>query len=444
MTSAIERTFFIALTAMICVIYGIVSAKIKIFPYPLVNAALIALNEVNRGVGLMFSKVHPHIIEGPGSPNDSVYLDKSAVSPGLTAMSLYRDGGFGVVMVDMNGSVVHAWRMPEAIYQAAANHNWDLDPDEYEIMGFELTPEGDLLFIMSFRLMAKLDRCSNVKWILPKRAHHDLARADDDTYWVLSQRFVDEEMENRRGFSIPYIEDTVLNVSDQGVVLREFSLIDAFLNSNYSGVILQGHEDFPAVVNMDPLHTNDIDVITSDFANHHAFADEGDLMVSLRTVDAIAIIDKDDKRVKWALSGMFLRQHDPDILPSGEMLVFDNRTDVGQHNGARYRLDPQRFGYSRVIRFDPETQDVRWEFTGSAGRPFYTSIQGDQQMLSNGNVLIVETEAGRVFEVEPRTNGIVWSFHNLVAHRNEMRRARITGATRYPQSFAAFAGQPCD
>ncbi len=71
----------------------------------------------------------------------------------------------------------------------------------------------------------------------------------------------------------------------------------------------------------------------------------------------------------------------PDLLSDGTISIFDNRTDKGQHNEAVHPTEPQSFGYSRILRFDPETQEVLWTFEGSKERPFYTSIQGDHQVL---------------------------------------------------------------
>ncbi len=134
----------------------------------------------------------------------------------------------------------------------------------------------------------------------------------------------------------------------------------------------------------------------------------------------------------------------PDLLSDGTISIFDNRTDEGQHNEAVHLTEPQDVGYSRILRFDPQTQEVLWTFEGSKESPFYTSIQGDHQVLPNGNVLIVETEGGRIFEVDPTDNEIVWEwFNGLDFDQSGFFIGRITRAMRYNQHYPQFLTLGC-
>ena len=99
------------------------------------------------------------------------------------------------------------------------------------------------------------------------------------------------------------------------------------------------------------------------------------------------------------------------------------------------------FGYSRIVQFNPLTLQPIWIFEGSRSESFYTSIQGKQQWLPNGNVLIVEPEGGRVFEVHRETNTIVWEYINLLNSRGHS--GRVTSAKRIPLDSAPFVGEPC-
>src|SRR3954447_14981936 len=128
----------------------------------------------------------------------------------------------------------------------------------------------------------------------------------------------------------------------------------------------------------------------------------GDLMVSLRNLDTIAVLDRDTHLVKWRMTGPFLRQHDPDFLPNGHILVLDNR------KGGRAR----EFGPSRVLEIDPARREVVWSYQGSERAPFYTDAQGKLQFLQNGYILVAETQAGRVFEVSRASGRVVWEWVN--------------------------------
>jgi hypothetical protein len=66
-------------------------------------------------------------------------------------------------------------------------------------------------------------------------------------------------------------------------------------------------------------------------------------------------------------------------------------------------------------------------------------VQGKQQPLPNGNVLIVEAEEGRVFEVAP-DGRIVWSY---ISPFDEDHVAKISDAIRYPEGYADFRSDRC-
>ena len=68
-------------------------------------------------------------------------------------------------------------------------------------------------------------------------------------------------------------------------------------------------------------------------------------------------------------------------------------------------------GPSRVIEFDPVTQEIAWSYDGDRDGPFYSKTGGTSERLENGNTLITESDNGRVFEVTPDRK-IVWEYRN--------------------------------
>jgi hypothetical protein len=89
-------------------------------------------------------------------------------------------------------------------------------------------------------------------------------------------------------------------------------------------------------------------------------------------------------------------QHDPQVLESGHLLLFDNQG---------------RADSSSVQEIDPASGDVAWAYRGSEKEPFYSLTCGTAQRLPNGNTLITESDYGRAFEV---TEGgeTVWEYYN--------------------------------
>jgi hypothetical protein len=133
------------------------------------------------------------------------------------------------------------------------------------------------------------------------------------------------------------------------------------------------------------------------------------------------------KRIVWASSGPFRSQHDPDVLPNGRILLFDNTGHLGPE------------GPSRIVELDILSQQVHWCYAGTAADPLYSLVRSGQQMLPNGNVLITESDAGRIQEVT-RGGEIVWEFRNPVSLDGEPPSIPIVcGATRWPTNYIEFS-----
>jgi len=105
-------------------------------------------------------------------------------------------------------------------------------------------------------------------------------------------------------------------------------------------------------------------------------------------------------RVPWGVAaGRWLAQHDPDVLPSGNILLYDNLGNFGEG------------GRSRILEVDPRSGAEVWSYTGNPEQTFESDARGAQERLPNGNTLISETAGGRIFEVTPDRR-IVWEFLN--------------------------------
>ena len=181
----------------------------------------------------------------------------------------------------------------------------------------------------------------------------------------------------------------------------------------------------------DPLHTNDVEVLSEDMAAAFPQFEAGDVMLSLRNINSVIVVDGQTWRIKWKMTGPFLMQHDPDFLPNGNIMVFDNRI-----TGSR-----PEFGYSRILEIDPVTREVVWSYEGTDQTPFYTDHGGVQQLLPNGNVLVVETQGGRVFEVaRGSAEPIVWEYVNL---QEPGLVGSISGAQRIDAGELDFIGRSC-
>jgi hypothetical protein len=143
--------------------------------------------------------------------------------------------------------------------------------------------------------------------------------------------------------------------------------------------------------------------------------DEGVVYVNSRNLSALFKIRKSDGQILWRFGEngdfskdsdsdcpWFDKAHDPEILPDGNILFYDNGTF--------------RRGFSRVVEYsldeDAMQAEVVWEYPGSKDDVWFTGYWGDADRLENGNTLITAGtenmgEQSRVFEVTPDLE-IVW------------------------------------
>ena len=170
----------------------------------------------------------------------------------------------------------------------------------------------------------------------------------------------------------------------------------------------------------DIFHTNTVELLDGHFAERSPIFKAGNVLISVRELNVIAIVDLEAEAVVWALSGMWCRQHHPTMLNNGNMLLFDNLGHGGR---------------SKVIEFDPLTQEVVWSYGTTPSEDFFSKTCGTCERLPNGNTLITESDNGRAFEVTP-DNEIVWEFINT--HRAGSKQeliATLNELIRIPPSF---------
>jgi hypothetical protein len=290
-------------------------------------------------------------------------------------------------LMDMDGKVLHEWH---TLYQDI----WDDYIPYLQDAGMDswrrayLFENGDLLAIFERFAMIKLDKDSNLLWAKKNGAHHDIEVAADGSIYTL----VTEQHLNPRVHESEEIwEDYLVQLDEGGEELRRCSMVDAF---DAAGIDWQS--DAKARAKGDIMHTNSLTIVRSDQRPELPWLTPGLILTSSRTLSLLSFVDMDACRVVKSFKGDWFRQHDPQMLPSGTMMLFDNR-------GLRAQ--------SRVLEVDPASGRTVWEYRGSEEMPFYSEWCGSASRLANGNTLINETDQGRSFELAP-DGEIVWEFYN--------------------------------
>lgn len=341
--------------------------------------------------------------------------------PGLT---LYTSGGSAkAFLVDMQGQIRHTWEKPYSSVwdDTAAVHDPVPDSQTY-FNKAHIYPDGGLVAIYIGvgdspygYGMIKLDSNSKLLWKNLDHFHHDFSVVDDGRIYGLTHSFRTKPLEGVDHLPTPVLEDFLVILSAEGETQKKISLLDAINDSeNYRKFLWR----IPYYSLEDPLHVNSIDVLDTDdalaLAHRVPAAKAGQVLLSFRELagGSIALLDVDEAKIVWATRGAWLSQHDADVLDNGNIMLFDNRGDS------------EEAGRSRVIEIDPGNGGgIVWAYGGTTDSPLESRIRSSQEAQPNGNVLITESDGGRVLEVT-RDGQIVWEYINPVRAGEQVHEGR--------------------
>lgn len=341
--------------------------------------------------------------------------DPARAANGLTLYSSAHEQS--AYLMDMQGKVVHRWHLNfSALWDDSAAVKKPRGDDFIHIEKAQVLPNGDLIALYTAigdtpwgYGIARLNARSEVIWKYLGNAHHDFAIDEAGSVQVLTQKIVETDLPGFAHLPKPRIDDFLVTLSPDGKERASIPLMDVFANSPYGRRLYFSSQE--SYNNGDYLHANSVDILKGPVAgipNSRA----GQALISFREISTVALVDEASRSVVWAQSGPWVRQHDAQILPTGNLLLFDNE---GNNGGP---------GASRVLELDPATSRIVWRYAGRDGEPLESLARSSQTRLANGNTLIVESMAGRVIEVAPNGD-IVWEFVNPVRGGEGERRIPI-------------------
>ena len=329
--------------------------------------------------------------------------------------------GSTAVLINMRGEMVHQWHVPfSELWTDPPHLRGQIRDASVYFSGGHLYPNGDLLAVIEGPInlrnpsnghgLVKLDKDSRVLWKYPAKCHHDVDVAEDGTVYALQNEMVDQVPPGLAYLPTPCMADFVEVISPDGKRRKSISLLEAIHDSPYAllfrmlerpaaldgAVPLEASRTPPSLDDArrrDVLHSNSIKVLSRALAPKFPLFKAGQVLISVRNLNALVLLDPESGKVVWAARGPWLAQHDPSFLDNGRLLLFDN---LGSPRG------------SCVLEYDPRTQAFPWNYPGDKGAPFFSEIRGMTQRLANRNTLIVNSGAGTVFEVTPDQE-VVWS-----------------------------------
>lgn len=422
-------TAFVLSVGFLCFLGGFLITLLRVFPFDVLRDSFIGLGALRES---MASKSQ--------YDSDRYAHISSAAALGVTRYDAARAyNGYTVFtsasaqsayLIDMRGEIVHEWHLPYAqVWNRSSAIRNPAPPSALYWRRASLFPNGDLLAVYEVQDrspygygLVKMDRDSKPIWTYLDHVHHDVTVGDDGRIYTLSHRIRTEPMPELPNILAPSMEDFIVELSPDGKLLKKLSLYDALAHSRFSGVtnILRNS------IKGDTLHANEVNPLPPEFRRIFPFATDNTVLVSSRNLDALMLVDLDSEKVTWMLRGPWARQHDPEPLPNGDILLFDNVGDLA------------RGGRSRVLELEPNPLKIVWEFPGDSGEDLNSSIRSTVQKLPNGNVLITESDNARILEVT-QDKQVVWEYRNPFREGDHRQYVGVLeGAHRFAPDQLAF------
>ncbi|MEQ8964352.1 MAG: arylsulfotransferase family protein [Azospirillaceae bacterium] len=350
-------------------------------------------------------------------------------------------------LIDREGNELHRWAIDYAdLPESEGNEKVSAGlagSDGLYWQRATVLPDGDLIVMINHTGlsptgvgMMRLDRESRPVWVRHDHYHHDFDVDAAGYVHVLDQR---ERAQAPAPFDAligPVLDEGLQVLSPAGEPVRRVSFLDAFADSPYASLV-DSHARIDWHSWGDYLHSNNVDVADAATAARFAMVEPGQVLISLRDIDTIALLDLEEETITWAMIGAWHRQHDPDFLPNGNILIFDNKGDWA------------RGGKSRVIEVDPATGGIVWSFPdGPDGEPLWSDYRAEQEVVPGTaeaeagagaqTILVNAFTTGRLLEVD-RAGRVLWEYRCPDRHPEKPKVAcSVMSATAFARADLPF------
>ena len=347
-------------------------------------------------------------------------LDPDKACPGYVLYTPMASRG-DVYLIDMEGNVAHQWRMPYApgLYGyllpngnlfyggKVVDETWDRFPSWKRFKG---------------GVMVEADRHGNVVWEhRDPDHHHDHRRTESGGAIYMTVEPMDPSVAAKVKGGVPgsapegMWADVLVEVDANGNRIWEWRAVEHLDVDRHILTVNDRRDEWS--------HGNTLAPVPASSSPLLGGNEKGGVLFSFRNISTVGIVDKDSGQIVWELGYETLaQQHDPNMLPNGNLLIFDNgshRRDAG-------------LPYSRAVEVNPANNEIVWEYTDNPAYNFFSAYISGARRLPNGNTLITEGQFGRMFQVTP-AGEVVWEYINPHFHTDIEGQPvnRVFRATHY-------------
>lgn len=348
-------------------------------PWPKIEELLpFARSYRDTGMFLPFNSYHRRAAHVPPARYTAYRPDDIAPGFLFVARSVLPENYVLAELIDADGRVVHSWPI-----RFSAAH--DGDRPDIPTHAVEPLPDGTLLANFDTGPgLVRLDPCGGVIWARTDLVFHHSFHADPrGGFWTWA---APGDAESQHQALVRFSAET-------GETLERIDLTGDVLtaggNRRWMFGLPNGHvTDTPTTGRgriFDIFHPNDIEPLAPSLAPAFAGFSPGDLLISLRNLNMVAVLDRETLELKFHAYGPWREQHDPDFQPDGTISILSNNPGMA---------------HSTIFSVDPASGHVR-ELLEDNGLEFYTDVMGKHDRAANGNWLIVSSLEGRVIETTP-------------------------------------------
>ena len=330
------------------------------------------------------------------------------------------------ILIDEKGHVVHRWVPDENAFiaeirdynkkMAGRGNEFKYTPPQVRFPhGLAIFPDGSLIFNDGDpgNGMQKIDFCSNALWVKLGKFNHVISeQKSDSSVWTIEKEHMFHKIDATSGKTLQTITvDEIMELNPHIDVL-------SIMRDKVAGKWLE-----------EGLHSNDVEPLPVTYQNAFPKFNAGDLLLSMRSLNALMIIDPHSKKIKWWRVGAFSRQHDPDWQQNGTITVYDNQ--MRDKYGVGESSDTVKF--SRITSIDVDNYEVKSLYEGQNDN-FYSNIRGKHQILPNGDILITSPMQGRILIVNSKGETVF----EILNKYDDNESLLISEAIWLPQDFFHF------
>jgi hypothetical protein len=395
-------------------LYGVASARFELFPYQFVYEGWLAgkalrkalSEELNHLPGVLSVEASAPSPVPPKSGDASV--GELLLVTGWPGVLMDRCPDFGCLayIMDRQGKIHHVWPIqPDGPWGDTTEMSGFTRIENFYPSSLHLYDNGDLLVSYQGRDMypygvglAMYDKAGKILWKKELLTHHLVSVDAGGRIYAPAHRIIDgpfqigDTKEQLECDENRIYDDIIYVIDPDGTVIDEISILQSLSDSGLYGLIHMTEEP------CDPIHLNGVRALAVEDAPEYPELAAGDLLVSMRNINSLAVIDPSTKRV-------------------------GGRAEQG---GTRLVS----------INMASRTAETVFPLPDGPSLDFFTRIAGNFDLnAERRRALVVLSMQGRIVEIDLRTGEVIWEYKNVQNIRRYLEARDETSE----HDFATFA-----